>query len=150
MSNHLSFQGLLDPISGSGPLSLFVAIHESSWLSSLSLSLSTETESSSSVDEPYFDDLVSEDLFELMFFFLFSPSLSSSSSSLPPFELESEAPLRLGLEEIGVFEAGWDGVLGLSFDFELFDDELPEFEALSLDDEFYPAFWMILSWVVEI
>ena len=41
-------------------------------------------------------------------------------------------------------------MLGLSFDFELFDDELPEFDALSLDDEFYPAFWMILSWVVEI
>jgi hypothetical protein len=109
------------------------------------LSLSTETESSSSVDDPYFDDLVSDDLFSLMFFFLFSPSLSSSSSSLPPFELESEAPLKFVFEVIGVLEAGWEILLGLSFDFEAFEDELPELEALSFEDEFYPAFWMILS-----
>jgi hypothetical protein len=48
-------------------------------------------------------------------------------------------------EVIGVLEAGWEILLGLSFDFEAFEDELPELEALSFEDEFYPAFWMILS-----
>jgi len=76
------------------------------------------------------DDLVSEDLDDSKYFFFFSPSLSSSSS-LPPFELESD-PLRLALLLIGVFEAGKELVLGLSLFLEVLLDELPEFEALSL------------------
>lgn len=125
------------PINGSGPLSLLVGQISSSLLYSFSFSDSTDSESSS-VLLPYFDDLASvDDLFLSIDFFLFSPSLSSSSS-LPPFELESDDPLKLLLLVIGAFEAGCDEVFGFSLFFELLLDELPEFEALSLLES--PAF----------
>jgi hypothetical protein len=59
---------------------------------------------------PYLEDFVSDDLWESKTFFFFSPSLSSSSS-LPPLELESVGA-KFWLLVIGVFEAGCDEVFG--------------------------------------
>lgn len=129
-------------MSGSGPSCLSVGQMSSSLATWFSSSDSTDYESSS-VLLPYFDDRVSLDLFLSIDFFLFSPSFSSSSS-LPPFEPESDDPLKLLLLEIGVLEAGCDAWLGLSFVFVLLLDELPELEALSLLES--PAFWMIFPW----
>ena len=139
-------QGLVFPIRGSGPSLLSVGQISSSLVISFSCSDSTDSESSS-VLLPYFDDLVSLDLFLSIDFFLFSPSFSSSSS-LPSFDPESKDPLKLVLLEIGVFEAGCEDWLGLSLVFELLLDELPELEALSLLES--PAFWMIFPWVEAI
>ncbi len=136
-------QPLVDPTSVSGPWSLLVGQTSSSALYSFSSSDSTDSESSS-VLLPYLDDLVSDDLFLSSDFFLFSPSLSSSSS-LPPFELESVDPLKLELLVMGPLEAGWEAVFGFSLFLELLLDELPELDALSLLES--PAFCIILSWV---
>lgn len=120
------------PIKGSGPSLLSVGQINSSVAISFSSSDSTDSESSS-VLLPYFDDLVSLDLFLSMNFFLFSPSFSYSSS-FPSSEPESEEPLKLELLEIGVFEAGNEDWLGLSLVLELLLELLPELDALSLDE----------------
>ena len=96
---------------------------------------------------PYFDDLVSLDLFFSIDFFLFSPSFSSSSS-LPSFEPESKELLKLELLEIGFFEAGNEDWFGLSLVLEVLLVELPELEALSLLES--PAFCIILLWAKAI
>jgi hypothetical protein len=89
---------------GYGPSLLSAGQISSSLVNSFYSTDSTDSESSS-VLLPYFDDLVSLDLFLSIAFFLFSPSFSYSSS-LPSFDPESKDPLKLELLEIGVFEAG--------------------------------------------
>lgn len=130
------FHCLVLPIKGSGPSLLSIGQISSSAIMLFSSSDSTDSESSS-VLLPYFDDLVSLDLFLSIDFFLFSPSFSSSSS-LPSFDPESKEPLKLELLEMGFFEAGNEDVLGLSLVLVLLLDELPELEALSLLES--PAF----------